>query len=264
VTCDEARALINAYVDRELDLVRSLDVEAHLHECVACARADANLRALRAAFNNGALYHEVPADVQRRIRRVVRTARRAGRRRFLAVPSYGWGAAAAVAVLIVAVIAGGVVPFGGSTDPSSREVLDDHLRSLAGNHLTDVLSSNQHTVKPWFDGRLNFTPPVKDFAAQGFPLVGGRLDYLQGHPIAAVVYRRRQHVINLLVSPAEHAADTSTSTEVRGGYNIVHWTEPGMAFWAVSSLNVAELDQFVKLVSEASSPVSTPRSERPG
>ena len=259
MTCNEARALINAYVDSELDLVRSLDVEAHLHECVVCSRAYANLRALHVAFSNGALYHEAPADVEHRIRRVVRTAQPAGHRRFLAMPSYGWGTAAAAAALIVAVMVGSVVRFGGSTDPSSREVLDDHLRSLTGNHLTDVLSSNQHTVKPWFDGRLNFTPPVKDFAAQGFPLIGGRLDYLQGHSVAAVVYRRRQHVINLLISPAEHAADTPPRTEVREGYNMVHWTEPGMAFWAVSSLNMAELGQFVRLVmSEASSPVSTP------
>jgi anti-sigma factor RsiW len=121
-----------------------------------------------------------------------------------------------------------------------------------------VLSSNQHTVKPWFDGRLNFTPPVEDLGAQGFPLVGGRLDYLDNRPVAAVVYRRRQHIINLFISPAEPAADTLPVTQVHGGYNIVHWTKSGMAYWAVSSVSAAELGKFAQLVREESPAASTP------
>ena len=173
---------------------------------------------------------------------------------------YRWAGAAAAAVLLVAIIVRGILPTGRSAgDLTAREVVDDHLRSLTANHLTDVLSSNQHTVKPWFDGRLNFTPPVQDLGAEGFPLIGGRLDYLDDHPVAAEVYRRRQHVINLLVSPVEHGADTVPASQVRGGYNIVHWTKAGMAYWAVSSVSATELVKFAQLVREGSSTTPTPR-----
>jgi anti-sigma factor RsiW len=259
VTCQEALPLVHAYVDGELDVVRSLDVEAHLSGCVTCAREQANLHALHTAFGNGALYHEAPARLERRVRTALRNARRAeGGRRF-ALRRYSWVGAAVAAVLFMAIIVRSVLPPGPSTgELTAQEVVDDHLRSLTANHLTDVLSSNQHTVKPWFDGRLNFTPPVEDLGAEGFPLVGGRLDYLGGHPVAAVVYRRRQHVINLFISPTAHA-DTRPATELRGGHNIVHWTKAGMAYWAVSSLSAAELGKFAELVSQESLPVPTPR-----
>jgi len=260
VTCEDARTLVHAYVDGELDVVRSLEVEAHLTSCVACARGEVSLRALRTALSNGALYHEAPAGLERRVRAAVRDARRAEGGRSFALRHYGWGGAAAAAVLLVAIIVRGVLPTGPSaSDLTAREVVDDHLRSLTANHLTDVLSSNQHTVKPWFDGRLNFTPPIEDLGADGFPLVGGRLDYLDNHPVAAVVYRRRQHIINLFISPAEHVADTLAVTQVRGGYNIVHWTKSGMAYWAVSSVSGTELARFAQLVRDESSATSTPR-----
>lgn len=260
MTCEDARTLVHAYVDGELDLVRSLEVEAHLSGCVACAREQASLRALRTAFGNGALYHEAPARLERRVRAAVRDTRRAEHGRGFALARFGWGGAAAAAVVLVALIVRGVLPFGPPTgDLTAREVVDDHLRSLTANHLTDVLSSNQHTVKPWFDGRLNFTPPVEDLGAQGFPLVGGRLDYLDNRPVAAVVYRRREHVINLFISPAEHAADALPVSQVRWGYNIVHWTKSGMAYWAASSVSGAELEKFAQLVRDESPGPSTPR-----
>jgi anti-sigma factor RsiW len=260
VTCEEARPLVHAYLDGELDLVRSLEIEAHLSSCAACARGEASLRTLRTAFSNGALYHEAPAGLERRVRGAVRDARRAEGRPRVALRHYGWGGAAAAAVLFVAIIVRGVLPTGPSAgDLTAREVVDDHLRSLTANHLTDVLSSNQHTVKPWFDGKLSFTPPVEDLAAEGFPLVGGRLDYLDNHLVAAVVYRRRQHIINLFISPAERAADTVPASKVRGGYNIVHWTKAGMAYWAVSSVSATELAKFAQVVREESSTAPTPR-----
>ena len=259
MTCEDARTLVHAYVDGELDVVRSLEIEAHLSSCDKCAREQASLRALHSAFSNGALYHEAPAGLERRVRAAVRDARRAGGGPSFVLRHYGWGGAAAAAVLLVAIIVRGVLPTGPSAgDLTAREVVDDHLRSLTANHLTDVLSSNQHTVKPWFDGRLNFTPPVEDLGADGFPLVGGRLDYLDNRPVAAVVYRRRQHIINLFITPAEHAADTLPVTQVRGGYNIVHWTKSGMAYWAVSSVSGTELGRFAQLVRDESSAASTP------
>jgi anti-sigma factor RsiW len=259
VTCEVARPLVHAYVDNELDVVRSLEVEAHLSGCLACAREEASLRALHKALGNSALYHEAPARLEQRVRAALRDARRIESRRSFALRRYSWVGAAAAAVLFFAIIVKGVLPPGlSSGELTAREVVDDHLRSLTGSHLTDVLSSNQHTVKPWFDGRLNFTPPVKDLGPEGFPLVGGRLDYLDGHPVAAVIYRRRQHIINLFISPAEHTADTPPVSQVRGGYNIVHWTKSGMTYWAVSSLSAAELGEFAELVSQESSPRPTP------
>jgi anti-sigma factor RsiW len=260
VTCEEARPLVHAYVDSELDLVRSLEVETHLSDCLACAREETSLRTLHKAFGNGALYHEVPAQLERRVRAALRDARRAESGRSFALRRYSWVGAAAAAMLFVAIFVKGVLPPELSVgELTAREVVDDHLRSLTENHLTDVLSSNQHTVKPWFDGRLNFTPPVEDLSSEGFPLIGGRLDYLDSHPIAAVVYRRRQHIINLFISPAEHAADMLPASQVQEGYNIVHWTKSGMTYWAVSSLNAAELGQFAELVSQENSPTATPR-----
>jgi len=250
---------MHAYVDGELGLAESLAIEAHLRSCVACAREQSNVLALRAAFSNGTLYYEAPAHLKRRVRAAARDARRAEHGRGFALGYLGWTGAAAAAVLLIAVIGKGVLPLGPLTgDVTAREIINDHLRSLTQNHLTDVLSSNQHTVKPWFDGRLNFTPPVEDLSAEGFPLVGGRLDYLDNRPVAAVVYRRRQHVINLFILPAEHTNDTLPVSQVRAGYNIVNWTKSGMVYWAVSSLNAAELEKFAQLVREENSAALTP------
>jgi anti-sigma factor RsiW len=259
VTCEDARLLVNAYVDRELDVVKSLEIEAHLNGCAACAREEASLRALHSMFGNSSLYHEAPARLERQVRVALREARRTESGRGFALRRYSWVGAAAAAVLFLAIIVKDVLPPGSSAgEVTAREVVNEHLRSLTGNHLTDVLSSNQHTVKPWFDGRLNFTPPVKDLGPEGFPLVGGRLDYLDNRPVAALVYRRRQHIINLFIAPAEHAGDARPTGQVRAGYNIVHWTKSGMTYWAVSSLSAAELAKFAQLVSEESSPAPTP------
>jgi len=259
VICEEARPLVHAYVDGELGLAKSLEVEAHLKDCIVCTREQSNVLALRAAFSSGNFYHDAPASLERRVRAAVRDARRAEYGRGFAIVNLGWAGAAAAAVLLIAIIVRGVLPLGPPMgDVMVREVVDDHLRSLTQDHLTDVLSSNQHTVKPWFDGRLNFAPPVEDLSAEGFPLIGGRLDYLDNRPIAAIVYRRRQHVINLFILPAEHANDTLPAKQVRSGYNIIDWTKSGMVYWAVSSLNAAELEKFAQLVRQGRSAASMP------
>jgi anti-sigma factor RsiW len=252
---------VHEYVDGELDLPSSLEVETHVSGCAGCRREQANLRALHTALSNGDLYYEAPARLERFVRTALRDARRAERgRRGFGLLHFGWAGTAAAAVVLVAILFRGVLPFGPPEgDLMAREVVDDHLRSLTANHLTDVLSSNQHTVKPWFDGRLNFTPPVEDLGPEGFPLVGGRFDYLDNRPVAAVVYRRHQHIINLFISPAEHAADSLPVSQVRGGYNIVHWTKSGMTYWAVSSVSGAELGKFTGLVRAEGSGPSKPR-----
>jgi anti-sigma factor RsiW len=122
-------------------------------------------------------------------------------------------------------------------------VLSAHLRSLAGTHLLDVPSSDHHTVKPWFAGKLSFSPPVKDF--DGFPLLGGRLEYLDGHPAAALVYGRRLHTINLFIWPA--ATPAAAAMQTLDGYHLQRWWSDGMAFWAVSDLDAAELSRFASL-----------------
>jgi anti-sigma factor RsiW len=246
-------------VDGELDLARSLEVEAHLGSCAACATERANLRALRAGLRDNALYHPAPVRVERRVREAIYGAARPSGRTWFASGRYAWAGAAAAAVLVIIAISGFPPSLQHGSDLTAREVVDDHLRSLEANHLTDVVSSNQHTVKPWFDGRLEFTPPVLDLVAQGFPLIGGRLDYLDNRPVAAVVYRRREHIINLFISPAEHASDTQPQSHVLDGYNILHWTKSGMSYWAVSSVSNGELEKFAQLVSEESAPPPQPR-----
>ena len=126
-------------------------------------------------------------------------------------------------------------------------VVAEHIRALQPGHLMDVVSTDQHTVKPWFDGRLDYAPPVQDFQAQGFPLAGARLDYLAGRPVAALVYQRRQHSIDLFVWPIGQQFDGGPAEGSRRGYNFVRWTRGGQAFWAVSDLNPAELGEFVRL-----------------
>jgi anti-sigma factor RsiW len=132
------------------------------------------------------------------------------------------------------------------TTSDTDEVVDSHIRSLQPGHLNDVISTDQHTVKPWFAGKLDYTPPVHDFAAAGFPLSGGRLDAVHGHTVAALVYRRRQHLINVYVMPSDKR-DEKVSTETKRGFNIVRWQQGTMAFWAISDLNARELGDFVRL-----------------
>lgn len=135
----------------------------------------------------------------------------------------------------------------------ANEVLSSHVRSLMANHLADISSSDQHTVKPWFAGKLDFSPPVEDFAKQGFPLIGGRLDYLENRPVAALVYERRKHLINLFVWPGSES-DVPTKTVSRQGYNLIHWTQSHMTYWVASDLDKSELQEFIQLVQNQTSP----------
>jgi anti-sigma factor RsiW len=154
--------------------------------------------------------------------------------------------AIAAILLLAASVAGNFALLRSRLDPRqlmAANVVAAHIRSLAGTHLLDVLSSDQHTVKPWFNGKLDFSPAVKD--VQDFPLLGGRLEYFEGHSAAALVYGRRNHVINLFTWPSATSATSAAHT--LNGYHILSWNHDGMAFWAVSDINETELRQFVSL-----------------
>lgn len=237
--------LIEAYVDEELDASLRAAVEEHLATCQACAETHARLLEQKAGIKLGAPYYTAPAPVERAVRDAVRRAAadEAGARG--RDTNWRWLAIAA-SVLLAMSLAWNVSrlrPGIAENDLVAQGVLSDHIRSLMGTHLLDVPSTDQHTVKPWFNGKLDFSPNVKDFAAEGFPLIGGRLDYLMNRTVAALVYRRRQHVINLFTWPNGSPA-IEESPFSRNGYNVVRWTQGGMTYWAVSDLAMNELEQF--------------------
>jgi len=253
LSCQITREFIHGYVDGELDLARSLEVEQHIQVCQACANAYRSQTALRSALKDSSLYHSAPARLEERIRSSLRREAKSevGPRLF------GWrwlsvGAMALILLLgfVIWRAAPGLRPAG--DEILAQEMVSNHVRSLQlESHRTDVISSDQHTVKPWFDGKLDFAPPVKDFSSQGFPLLGGRLEYLNNRAVAALIYQRRKHFINLYIWPAEQSNATSEVATTRQGYNLLHWTNSGMTYWAISDLNGVELHEFARLVQEA-------------
>ena len=254
MSCQRAQELIHGYVDGELELARSLEVEQHIHECDVCARTYRNQTALRSSLKHDSLYYSAPEKLKKRIQSSLRKESRSE----VSQRAFGWrwltvGASLAF-MLLLGVAVWRFVP--GSIRPSgdellAQEVLSDHVRSLQmPGHLTDVLSTDQHTVKPWFDGKVDFAPPVKDFASQDFRLYGGRLGYLNNRPVAALIYQRRLHYINLFIWPAEQASSTDLVAIQRQGYNLIHWSGSGMNFWAISDLNGVELREFAHLVQQ--------------
>jgi anti-sigma factor RsiW len=244
-------------MDGELDLVNAVALEAHLKTCARCAQAYATQQALQAAIRGSRFYAPAPAGLQQRIQTSLRqadTSARAPR-----VVRWRWYsvalALACVAVLVWGLGRAWIAP--AADDRLAVEVLNSHVRSLITDHLIDVVSSDRHTVKPWFAGKLDFSPTVEDLASQGYPLTGGRLDYLDGRPVAALVYQRQRHIINLFTWPVPQVGDTPAEIEARQGYNQIHWTQAGMTYWAVSDLNVDELQAFVQLVQHQSGPTPT-------
>jgi anti-sigma factor RsiW len=251
VSCQEIQALLDGYVDGELDVVRSVEVEQHLQACQACLQACNTQQALRSAIRSGELYFRPPVDLHKRVRAAVRKAHRAE------IPTRQWtwrGLSVAASLAAVVLLVWGLVPVltGPSADDRlTRELIAGHVRSLMADHLTDIPSSDQHTVKPWFEGKLDFSPPVTELTAQGFPLVGGRLDYLDNRPVAALVYQRQQHVINLFIWPSIPGSAAGEKTVTRQGYHLIRWAKAGLTYWAISNLNLDELQAFVQMVQRA-------------
>jgi anti-sigma factor RsiW len=253
MNCKETEQIIQAYLDGELDLVRSLEVEQHLKECPVCAQAHREKQSLRTALAGGSLYFNAPKGLETRVRSLlgqtskVEPSADSGRRRWnWTWPTFFAPLAAAALVLFIGLP---MLTRRSAEDNLVQEVVSAHLRSLMADtaHLTDVASSDQHTVKPWFAGKLPFSPPVIDLAAQGFPLVGGRLDYIGDHQAAALVYQRRKHLINLFLWPEQ--GDSKHELKTQQGYNVIHWNQGGMACWAVSDVNLGDLREFQGLLS---------------
>ncbi len=239
MTCEEAEILLHALIDGELDAGHAREVEAHVANCPRCMAALTAYREMNRAVAGAGLRYTAPPALRQRIEAALPQPRVTSRRDILKGFAMGSAVSAIAASELVA-----VVLRGDDEQHILSEVVSAHLRSLQAGHLTDVVSTDQHTVKPWFNGRLDVAPPVIDLTPQGFTLVGGRLDYIDARAIGAVVYRRRQHVINLFVSQTANAERQPARIETIQGFNIRSWSDRGLNYWAVSDIGADELAEF--------------------
>jgi anti-sigma factor RsiW len=250
VNCSETETLVHAYVDGELDAGHVMELEQHLHDCSACEQVLKSCKNLHDRLASHRLSYAAPAGLRERIQKAL--PRDQAKPKLISIRrSRKWPAIAAS--LLLGAIAGGTavefMPARQGQPTLADQLLSSHVRSqMLENHRVDVESSDQHTVKPWFKGKLDFSPPVHDLADEGFPLVGGRLDYLDHRPVAALVYQRRQHLINLFIWPVSAGQEEPSRTLSRQGYHFVHWIQSNTNYWAVSDLNQDELNEFVRLV----------------
>jgi anti-sigma factor RsiW len=255
----EAKTLMHAAIDGELDALTQLRFDAHLATCPDCAAEHARLAALSTAMRANATRHAAPAELRSDFLKALSLDGRGlgegempqhakvipFRHRWLPPAGAGFALGAALAASVAVLIDTRAVD-----DTLSDGIVTAHIRALQPGHLTDVQISDQHQVKPWFDGKVDFAPPVKELSDQGFDLVGGRLDYMGGKEAAVVVYRRKLHMIDLFVTRAGHDAahpDAAPAAQTTpSGYNVVGWSDGGLDYWAVSDLNRNELGDFAK------------------
>jgi len=237
-------------MDGELDASRSAEFERHLEGCRECAKALETEESLRSGLQRNGLYERAPVGLRKKIRAELdaATAAPVAER----IPAWRWAALAA-SILLVATISWYAWPRPGTSNAdappfSAAELIDAHVRSLQPGHLTDVASTDQHTVKPWFDGKLDFAPPVRDYADDGFSLVGGRLDVLGGRNVAVLVYARRKHFINVFVLPTKEPDTPIHPPGLRQGYQWLHWRRQGMEYCAISDVSVADLHELAQLI----------------
>ena len=248
MNCQDIQKLIHAHHDGELDVPSVLEVDRHLADCPACFQAARNLDALTSALSDEELRYRAPKELRQSIRAAIRADAKAGRDVVSARKLWPWYGLAAAALIVFAFVLSLQILPARREEPLLTELTASHVRSLMANHLSDVISDDRHTVKPWFDGKLDFAPPVKDLRDSGFPLIGGRLDYIAERPVAALVYGRQKHFINLFVWPATpNAPVMQPHAFERHGYHLIQWANSGMNFWAVSDLNEKELLDFAGL-----------------
>ena len=249
--CELSQLQLHAYFDGELDAVSASAFETHLKSCFECQTALASEEALRASIANANLYERTPAALRRSIAAQIPALPAAVPHTHALSPAWRWLALAASFLFLATLSWQVLLHFRAASEqpPLVAAALDAHLRSLQLGHLADVQSTDQHTVKPWFDGKIDFAPPVRDFANDGFPLLGGRLDVLDRQTVAALVYGRRKHIINVFVSPAGTAPEppSPSSAGSSQGYNWLAWQNGGFSFYAVSDVNPADLEQLKQL-----------------
>lgn len=244
--CDDCRDAVNAYLDDELMPDERRAVQEHLASCADCRQEHDVLVATSRKLKEGLVRHRAPDVLKARIRSALAQPdaftppANASRRSWMRLAAAG----------VVIAVASSALTFGAMQRPlgqrtATADVLSSHIRSLMPGHLVDIASTDQHNVKPWFNGRLDLSPAVPRLDSLGFPLLGGRVDYVSGRPVAAIVYGRRQHVINVFSWPATDASALVPAASTEKGYHLVHWRTEGMEMWAVSDLNLAELRQFV-------------------
>ena len=265
MNCEQATELIGGYLDGELDAITNQELELHLRDCDKCAQAYESERNLVRAIAGGAPYFKAPAELRQSIQSSLRAEiarqplgnvsdqkraavfrRKSERPAMVFTPQWSWLALAA-AIIAAAIVAVNVMPRwrgNGGDQFLATQLIASHVRSLMASHLTDVASSDQHTVKPWLDTKLDFAPPVFDLTNDGFPLIGGRLDYIENRPVAALVYQRRKHFINLFIWPAESVMTVADKAISHQGYQLVHWIDGDFNYWAVSDVSNADLQAF--------------------
>jgi len=272
MNCEQATELMDGYLDGELDPITSQAIEQHLRDCHNCEQAYKAHTALSHAISRGAPYYKAPTGLRERIQSSLReeiaeqparavapdarpqsATKQPEPRSILFGTSWNWLALAA-AIIFAAIIAWNLLPGLQRSDAEqflASQLIASHVRSLMANHLADVASSDQHTVKPWLDAKLDFAPPVVDLANADFPLIGGRLDYLDNRSVAALIYQRRKHFINLFVWPASDVSRRTKAKEIsHQGYHLLHWIEGDFNYWAVSDVNKEDLQNFQHLFEE--------------
>jgi len=254
MNCKDIQDQLNAYVDRELDVMGSLEVEKHLQACAQCRQAVENQAVLKKAITASAPYFKAPASLRDSI---ITSARRAAQPQQPRATApirhrlWEWNALSASLAMAASLVLGFFLAAQLQRHSAREQLVDEitasHVRSLiVASHIMDVVSTDQHTVKPWFDGKLDFAPPVTNFAAQDFPLVGGRIDYINGRNVAVLIYQKRKHFINVFIWPAAGGGE-SPRTTAKNGYNIVNWNDAGMTFWAVSDVAPDDLQTLAGL-----------------
>lgn len=252
--CTQSEHWMAACLDGELDPPGALQLATHLAGCATCRVQLDALERLRADLMREATRHAAPSHLRQRIEQALREQRPAearGRAGPVALPRrwpWAWinlalaGAGAAAFAVTLSLYLGQASP----AERLDQELVASHFRALMPDHLADVVSTDQHTVKPWFAGKLDFSPPVRDLAQQGYPLLGGRLDYIGQRPVAALVYGHRKHILNLYLWPAPPEQDLPALASTRQGYQLLRWRADGMEYAAVSDLAAPELAQFAR------------------
>jgi len=244
MTCREAGPLLHARLDNELDMAGSAGIDLHLSDCRACAAQYAVLERLHEEIAAANLAFAPGAALERSlIARFLEEKKSPFR-------SWNWLNSSVLAAAVIAVALIVSIPMlrlGGGTDAVTAEILDNHLRALQAVHPVDVPSSDQHTVKPWFQGKTSFSPRVPDLTQEDFILIGGRLEVIHQQPAAAIVYRRRQHVIDLYISPST-GVDSKMELRELGGYHLLHWMQSNLSYWAVSDVDATDLRTFADLI----------------